>query len=269
MHAPIRHTIAIAALALATQASAQVTIYEHDGFGGRSFTTQRAVPNLDRYGYNDRASSVLVSSERWEVCEDVAFRGRCVVLRQGSYPSLRAMGLNDRISSVRAVGRDARIDDKRYAPQPVVTQDFRRRRGERLYQADVTDVRAVVGPPERRCWVERQQVQQESSGANAPGALIGAVIGGILGHQVGGGTGRDIATAGGVVAGAVIGSNVGRNNGSQTVGQDVQRCVDQPARGGPAYWDVTYIFRGREHHVQMTTPPGNTVTVNRQGEPRA
>ena len=60
MHTPIRHALAIAALALATQASAQVTIYENDGFSGRSFTTQRAVGNLDRYGYNDRASSVLV-----------------------------------------------------------------------------------------------------------------------------------------------------------------------------------------------------------------
>jgi uncharacterized protein YcfJ len=47
----------------------------------------------------------------------------------------------------------------------------------------------------------------------------------------------------------------------------VQRCADQPAQG-PAYWDVTYFFRGQEHHVQMTAPPGNTVTVNRQGEPR-
>ncbi len=269
MHTPIRHALAIAALALASQASAQVTIYENDGFTGRSFTTERAVGNLDRYGYNDRASSVLVTRGRWEVCEDIRFGGRCAVLRQGSYPSLRAMGLNDRVSSVRAVGRDARVDDNRYAPQPVVTQDYRRRRDERLYEAEVTDVRAVVGPPERRCWVERQQVQQESGGANAPAVLLGAVIGGILGHQVGGGTGRDIATAGGAVAGAVVGSRVGRGNDTQTVGQDVQRCVDRPAQGGPAYWDVTYIFRGQEHHVQTTAPPGNTVTVNRRGEPRA
>jgi hypothetical protein len=32
---------------------------------------------------------------------------------------------------------------------------------------------------------------------------------------------------------------------------------------------VTYNFRGREHHVQMTSPPGNKVSVNEQGEPRA
>ena len=158
MHTPLRAALAIAGLAIATQAAAQVTVYEHEGFGGRSFTTQRAVGDFNRYGFNDRASSVLVSRDRWEVCEDAGFRGRCVVLRQGSYPSLRAMGLNDRVSSVRAVNRNARVEDDRYAPPPVVAHDYRRRRNERLYQAEVTDVRAVLGPPERRCWVERQEV---------------------------------------------------------------------------------------------------------------
>jgi uncharacterized protein YcfJ len=31
---------------------------------------------------------------------------------------------------------------------------------------------------------------------------------------------------------------------------------------------VTYSFRGQEYRVQMTTRPGNTMTVNEQGEPR-
>jgi uncharacterized protein YcfJ len=34
------------------------------------------------------------------------------------------------------------------------------------------------------------------------------------------------------------------------------------------YWDVTYEFRGDEHRVQLSAPPGRTVTVNAQGEPR-
>jgi hypothetical protein len=28
------------------------------------------------------------------------------------------------------------------------------------------------------------------------------------------------------------------------------------------------VFRGQVHHVQMTEPPGPTITVNRDGEPR-
>lgn len=269
MHTPLGHVLAIAGLAFATQAFAQVTLYEREGFAGRSFTTQRQVDDFDRTGFNDRASSALVSSERWEVCDDAGFRGRCVVLRQGSYPSLQAMGLNNRVSSVRSVGRDARVDEDRYAPPPAVVQDYRRRRNERLFQAEVTAVRAVLGPPERRCWMEREEVAQERDGPNAPAAILGAVIGGILGHQVGGGSGRDIATAGGAVAGGFIGANVGRGDDGRAVSRDVQRCADRPAQGGPAYWDVTYFFRGQEHHVQMTEPPGRTVTVNRRGEPRA
>lgn len=262
-------SVAVAGLALAASAFAQITFYEREAFQGRSFNTSRTVPDFQRFGFNDRASSVIVSSDRWEVCQDVAFKGRCVVLRPGQYPSLAAMGLNDRVSSVRTVGRNARIDDERYAPPPVVDRDYRRRRGERLFEAPVTSVRAVIGTPEQRCWVEREQVVQERSDARVPSAIIGAVIGGILGHQIGGGTGRDVATVGGAVAGAAVGVNIARDrNGRQIVTRDVQRCTSAPSQAHPDYWDVTYTFRGIEHRVQMTAPPGPTVTVNRHGEPR-
>ena len=93
------------------------------------------------------------------------------------------------------------------------------------------------------------------------------MIGGVLGHQVGGGRGQDIATAGGAVAGAAIGSNVGRGGG-EVYAQDVQRCTDVSRYSRPEYWDVSYNFRGIEHRVQMTAPPGPTIAVNGDGEPR-
>lgn len=270
MNALLKRTLAVAAVAIATQAGAQVTFYEQEGFQGRSFNTERQIGNLDRYGFNDRASSAVVLRDRWEVCDDTRFSGRCVVLRPGRYPSLAAMGLNDRVSSVRTVSSNVWIDDRRYAPAPPEpVYDNRRRGGERLYEADVTSVRAVVGPPQQRCWVEREQVVQDRGGSGVPGAIAGALIGGILGHQVGGGAGKDIATAGGAVAGAAVGANMGRNEGGQQVAtQNVQRCTTAPSQARPDYWDVTYNFRGQEHRIQMTTPPGSTVTVNRQGEPR-
>jgi uncharacterized protein YcfJ len=180
------------------------------------------------------------------------------------------MDLNDRISSVRMVVRNARVEDSRYAPAPVAAYDYRRRNEERVFEAEVTSARAVMGAPEQRCWVEREQVSSSSGQANVPGALVGAVIGGILGHQVGGGRGQDIATAGGAVAGAAVGSNVGRDHGAPGYGstQDVQRCSSVPSQT-PTYWDVTYEFRGREHRMQMARDPGRTVSVNAQGEPRA
>ena len=67
-------------MAISAHAAAQVTFYEQDGFQGRSFSTQKQIGNFERFGFNDRASSVSVVSERWEVCEDNRWRGRCVVL---------------------------------------------------------------------------------------------------------------------------------------------------------------------------------------------
>lgn len=45
-------------------------------------------------------------------------------------------------------------------------------------------------------------------------------------------------------------------------------CCENVARGQPAYWDVTYNFRGTYHRVQLTQPPGPTILVNGRGEPR-
>ncbi len=368
MNKTIETVLALVALAIGAQASAQITFYEHEGFEGRSFTTERPVVNFERFGFNDRASSVVVERDRWEICDDARFAGRCVVLGRGQYPSLAAMGLNDRVSSVRTVDRNARIDDgryapipapgaaqvtfyegerfsgrsftaaeqignlerrgfdnraaslvvvggpwevcedprfdgrcvvlrpgrypspaamglrygvaslrtvganarvddNRYAPAPLPVYDARRRGGERLYEADVTAVRAVVGTPGQRCWVEREQVSQDQ-GLNVPAAIAGAVIGGILGHQVGGGTGKDVATVGGVVGGAALGANIGRDG--QGGRREVQRCANVPSgQASPDYWDVTYNFRGQEYRVQMSSQPGTTVTVNDQGEPRS
>lgn len=302
MNTTLKYALAVAGFAFATQAAAQITFYENEGFQGRSFSTGKAVGNFERYGFNDRANSVVVTRDRWEVCEDARFRGRCIVLRPGQYPSLAAMGLEDEISSVRGVGRNVRVDEsryapipvaerdydqrdydqrdrdqrdrersadeRRYAPAPVAEPDYRRRDNERLYEAQVTSVHAVVGPPEQRCWIEHEQVAQERSGANVPGAIAGAVIGGILGHQVGGGRGQDVATAGGAVAGAALGANIGRE-GQQRQVQEVQRCSTTPSDAQPDYWDVTYEFRGEPHRVQMSAPPGRTIAVNDQGEPRS
>lgn len=266
----LKYALALAGIVLAGPALAQITFYERDGFEGRTFnTTKQAIPNFDRTGFNDRVSSVVVSRDRWEVCEHANFEGRCRVLVPGRYASLDALGMDNKISSVRRVSATARIEEDRYAPVPLVTYDYRRRGGERLYEAQVTSVRAVVGPSNQRCWTEREEIPAERRSANVPGALLGAVVGGIIGHQIGGGTGRDIATAGGVVAGAAVGANVGRDSrGQPIVTRDVQRCREV-RNEAPAYWDVSYQFRGREHRVQLTQPPGETITVDRDGVPRA
>ncbi len=263
------------ALMGAAHASAQVTLFAYDGFAGPTVRAVDAIPNLARIGFNDRASSLIVEGGRWEVCDDARFTGHCVVLRRGRYDNLQAIGLDHRISSLRAVTSSAANYDRHgvyYAAVgdgSVGNDAYRRREGERLYEVPVTSVRAVVGPPEQRCWVEQEQVVENGSrDINVPGAIAGAVIGGILGHQIGGGRGQDIATAGGAVGGAALGANVGRGSGGQNVStRDVQRCTNV-SRAHPDYWDVTYVYRGLEHRVQMSMAPGRTILVNGAGEPR-
>lgn len=262
----LKTVLGITALVLAAQASASITFYEAEGFRGRAFKTDKPLRNLERIGFNDRASSVIVDRGSWEVCSDEKFAGRCVLLKRGSYDSLRRMGIDNRISSARPVDERRPYANPVAEPLPAPTYEYRRRPGERTQEVPVTAVRAVMGPPEQRCWVERQQVVEERGG-NAGSTVLGAIIGGVLGHQVGGGRGKDVATAVGAVAGAAIGNDAGRNGGSVVTDRDVQRCRTV-AGGQPAYWDVSYLYRGVEHRVQMSSPPGRTIIVNSRGEPR-
>lgn len=106
-------TLAIAALVAAGQTMAQATFYQNDNYNGATFTTDRPVDNLRQSGFNDKAASVIVAGKLWEVCERPRFGGRCTVLRPGQYPSLAALGLTQRVASVRAVDRNERIDESR------------------------------------------------------------------------------------------------------------------------------------------------------------
>jgi uncharacterized protein YcfJ len=251
---------------LAPLACAQVTLYEQEGFHGRTFAVNGPINNLDRFGFNDLASSIIVDRGDWQVCEHADFRGRCIVLRPGQYPALRTMGMNNKISSVRRVSGGPNYS---YAPPPPTPAPapypYYPHYGEHLYPADVVAVRAVMGPPEQRCWVEQQQVAAPAA-PNIPGAILGGVLGGVIGHQIGSGRGNDVATAIGAVAGTAVGANV--NRGGQTYTQSVQRCSSVPGTGQVAYWDVTYVFRGLTHRAQLSFSPGPTITVNERGEPR-
>jgi hypothetical protein len=101
MNAILRNALVLAGVAFATQAAAEVTFYEREDFKGRSFNTEQQIENFKNVGFNDRASSVVVDRDWWQVCEDVQFGGRCVLLRPGRYGSLGDMGLNNSVSSVR------------------------------------------------------------------------------------------------------------------------------------------------------------------------
>jgi len=265
MNLPLKPVIAATLLLLCGLSYAQITLFEGDAWHGRSFSTSNEVDDLGQFGFNDRASSVIIAHGEWEICDDVRFAGKCIVLGKGSYPSLSSMNMNDRVSSVRPMIHHGNYETNPQQQSDIV-YDYRPRPNEVIYRVPVTSVHAVYGPPEQRCWIERQEVSEPAHNDNIGGALIGGILGGVLGHQIGGGRGQGLATAGGAVAGALIGSNAGTSSGA-SYSRDVQRCQTVPAQN-PDLWDVTYDFRGYEHHMQTRYAPGATVSVNGDGEPR-
>jgi hypothetical protein len=238
----------------------QVTFYQGDYFRGPSFNATGDVANFHRYGFNDVASSAVVLGSNWEVCSHADYGGRCVVLRPGRYPNLGAMGLQDRVTSVRAVPADVRYEPARYATPVAPAYDWRPRPQEQLYQANVLSSRAYYNVNGQQCWVDREEALEQQRRNRIGGAVIGGVLGGILGHEAGD---SNTATVGGAVGGAVLGGIIGNN--MHTNGQ---RC-SSAAAGAPQYWDTVYDWHGVQHHMQTTAAPGTTVTVNAAGEPRS
>ncbi|MFZ2467390.1 beta/gamma crystallin-related protein [Parvibaculum sedimenti] len=77
-----------------------ITVFQDFRFSGGSMSFSGDVPDLGRYGINDRISSIDVSDGVWEVCEHIRYRGRCVTV-DGRIANLDRMGFNDKISSIR------------------------------------------------------------------------------------------------------------------------------------------------------------------------
>lgn len=109
----------LAALALLASfnhaAAGEITLFTDADYRGRPLTLREPVLNLDRIGFNDRASSAVVRSGTWEICEHKDFGGRCIVLGPGEYRMFD--GFNDQASSVRELergrGRDGYRDRDR------------------------------------------------------------------------------------------------------------------------------------------------------------
>jgi hypothetical protein len=91
--------------------AADLTLYGRQDFRGRELRANDTIVNLEHSGFNDRASSAVIRDGVWQLCENARFRGQCVTLGPGEYPSLRAMGLNNRVSSAREV-RDWSRDNR-------------------------------------------------------------------------------------------------------------------------------------------------------------
>jgi hypothetical protein len=87
----------------------QLTLFADHNFRGNQVTLQGDAPNLRDVGFNDRASSVIVRSGTWQICEHKDFGGYCAELTPGEYRELPRF--NDSISSIREVRREGHWRD--------------------------------------------------------------------------------------------------------------------------------------------------------------
>lgn len=108
-------------------AAGEISLYSEPGFRGAQVTVRGTDPNFVHRGFNDRASSIVVHSGAWEVCEHKDFDGSCTVLERGEYPTLGRF--DDLISSVREVDRRGSRDDYRDGGRGDRRDERRDRRG--------------------------------------------------------------------------------------------------------------------------------------------
>src|SRR5206468_10193544 len=62
------------ALAVTSAFAGEIRLYERPDFQGRSLVTYDRIAALERQGFGDTASSVVVADGKWEVCTDDNFR---------------------------------------------------------------------------------------------------------------------------------------------------------------------------------------------------
>jgi hypothetical protein len=78
----------------------EITLYHQRDFQGESLSLNRQATDLEKTGFYDGASSIVVRSGVWEACSAAFFDGACVRLSPGEYSQLDA-SLDNRIISVR------------------------------------------------------------------------------------------------------------------------------------------------------------------------
>lgn len=86
-----------------SQRGSQVTLYKGQKFTGPTLSLSDASANLAHQGFQNQASSAVVTGGRWEFCSSPEGRGDCVVLNPGRYERLDQK-VYHRMESARPVG---------------------------------------------------------------------------------------------------------------------------------------------------------------------
>lgn len=85
--------------------AADLVLYEEGDFQGRPVNVVIDMRQLGTVNFNDRASSVVIEKGAWVLCTEEDYSGTCITLEPGRYSSLKELGLENGVTSVRR--RDA------------------------------------------------------------------------------------------------------------------------------------------------------------------
>ena len=75
-------------------------VYQDALMKGATFVVTGDIPDLTKVGFNDKASSIIVSKGDWALYEDIDYKGKMMILGPGTYDNLRTLG-NDTLSSIK------------------------------------------------------------------------------------------------------------------------------------------------------------------------
>jgi hypothetical protein len=81
--------------------AADLTLYTDGEFQGRPLNVVIDMRQLDTMHFNDRTSSLVIEKGAWIFCTEEDFGGNCVTLEPGRYGSLKELGLDDTVTSVK------------------------------------------------------------------------------------------------------------------------------------------------------------------------
>jgi Beta/Gamma crystallin len=78
-----------------------IVLFAGSEYRGASRAIDQPQSDLRALSLNGEATSAVIASGEWELCRDAQFRGPCVILGPGKYPSLSKHGLEPGATSVR------------------------------------------------------------------------------------------------------------------------------------------------------------------------
>jgi hypothetical protein len=81
--------------------AASVVLYAGNDYSGGSRGIDEPQTELESAPFHGAAISAVIARGRWNLCSDAGFKGECVTLGPGKYPSLESLGLDRGAASVR------------------------------------------------------------------------------------------------------------------------------------------------------------------------